>query len=93
MGFLGGASGKKPTCQCRIGGFTPWIKKIIWGRKWQPTPVSLPGESYGQRSLAGYVYRVAKSWSRLKDLARTHVCTRAHTHIYTESCKRLPWWC
>jgi len=28
--------------------------KILWRRKWQPTPVFLPGESHGQRSLAGY---------------------------------------
>ena len=30
------------------------VEKIPWGRTWQPTPVFLPGESYGQRSLAGY---------------------------------------
>ena len=30
------------------------INEIIWKRKWQPTPVFLPGESHGQRSLAGY---------------------------------------
>ena len=35
-------------------GFNPWIKKIPWRRKWQPTPVFLPGEFHGQRSLAGY---------------------------------------
>ena len=29
-------------------------KKILWRREWQPTPVFLPGESHGQRSLAGY---------------------------------------
>ena len=34
--------------------FDPWVKKILWRRKWQPTPVFLPGESHGQRSLAGY---------------------------------------
>ena len=35
--------------------FDPWIWKIPWGRKWQPTPVFLPGESsHGQSSLAGY---------------------------------------
>ena len=35
--------------------FNPWIGKIPpWRRKWQPTPVFLPGESHGQRSLAGY---------------------------------------
>ena len=31
-----------------------WVQKIPWRRKWQPTPVFLPGESHGQRSLAGY---------------------------------------
>ena len=32
----------------------PWVKKIPWRRAWQPTPVFLPGESHGQRSLGGY---------------------------------------
>ena len=36
------------------------IKEIIWRRKWQPTPVFLPGESHGQRSLAGYSLRGLK---------------------------------
>ena len=35
-------------------GFNPWVGKIPWRRAWQPTPVFLHGESYGQRSLAGY---------------------------------------
>ena len=47
-------SGEEPTCQCRKHGFNPWVKKILWRRKWQPTPIFLPGKSYGQRSLAGY---------------------------------------
>ena len=34
--------------------FDPWIRKIPWSRKWQPTPIFLPGESHGQRSLLGY---------------------------------------
>ena len=53
----GGASGKELTCQCRRHkrhGFNPCIGKIPWRRKWQPTSALLPGESYGQRSLAGY---------------------------------------
>ena len=33
--------------------FDPWVRKIPWRRAWQPTPVFLPGESHGQRSLAG----------------------------------------
>ena len=34
--------------------FRPWVGKVPWTRKWQPTPVFLPGESHGQRSLVGY---------------------------------------
>ena len=34
--------------------FDPFIGKIPWRRKWQPTPVFLPGKAHGQRSLAGY---------------------------------------
>ena len=35
-------------------GFYPWVGKIPWRRKWQPTPIFLPGESHGQRSLVAY---------------------------------------
>ena len=38
----------------RDWGFDPWVRKIPWRRKGQPTPVFLPGESHGQRNLAGY---------------------------------------
>jgi len=37
----------------RRPGFNPWVGKIRWRRKWLPTPVFLPGESHGQKSLAG----------------------------------------
>ena len=46
-------SSKEPFCQCRRHGFSSWIGKISWIRKWQPTPVLLPGNSHGQRSLVG----------------------------------------
>ena len=49
-------SGNEPTRQCRRHkrcGFNPWVGKIPWRRAWQPTPVFLPGESHGQRSLVG----------------------------------------
>ena len=39
---------------CRRRGFSPWVGKIPCRRAWQTTPVFLPGESYGQKSLAGY---------------------------------------
>ena len=35
-------------------GFDSWVRKIPWRRKWQPTPVFLPGKSQEQRGLAGY---------------------------------------
>ena len=47
-------SGKESACQCRRLGFYPWVGKIPWRRKWQLTPVFLPGRSHEQRSLAGY---------------------------------------
>ena len=34
--------------------FKPWARKMPWRRAWQPAPAFLPGESQGQRSLAGY---------------------------------------
>ena len=34
--------------------FDPWVGKILWRKKWQPTPVFLPAKFHGQRSLAGY---------------------------------------
>ena len=48
LSIPGGASGKKPTCQCRRhkrGKFSPWVRKIPWRRAWQSIPVFLPGES------------------------------------------------
>ena len=45
--------------QCGRPGFDPWVGKIPWRKKWQPTPVFLPRESHGWRSLVGY-----SPWSR-----------------------------
>ena len=68
----GGTSGKEPTCQPRRHGrrrVNPWVGKIPWRRAWQPTPVFLPGESHGQRSLAGQ-----SPWDR-KELDTTEQLT------------------
>ena len=51
-------------------GFDPWVGKIPWRRTSQPTPVFLPGESHGQRCLAGYSPWSRKSWTRLKLLTK-----------------------
>ena len=48
-------------------GFDLWVGKISWRRAGQPTPVFLPGESYGQRSLVG-----DSPW-RHKELSTTEV--------------------
>ena len=54
QGFPGGSVGKESACKCRRHRFDPWVRKFLEGRKWQATPVFLPGESHGQRSLEGY---------------------------------------
>ena len=48
-----GSNGKRTCLQCRRPGFNPSVGKIPWRRKWQPTPVLLPGEFHGQRSPLG----------------------------------------
>ena len=49
-------NGKESSCQSRRHkrhGFAPWVEKIPWSRKWQPTPVFLPGKSHEHRILVG----------------------------------------
>ena len=65
--------GKEPACQCRRHkrcGFNSWVRKIPWRRAWQPTPVVLPGESDGQRNLAGY-----SPWGHKELDTAEHACT------------------
>ena len=50
----GGSDGKTVCFQCARPGFDPWVGKIPWRRKWQPTPVLLPGKFHGWRYLVGY---------------------------------------
>ena len=70
-GFPGGTSGKEPACQRRHKrhGFNLWVGTIPWNRKWQSTPVFLPGESQGQRSWQATTHRVTKSQTWLKWLS------------------------
>ena len=60
-------SSKESGCQWKRHGFYPWVRKFPWRRKWQPTPVFLPGNSHGQRSLVGYSLqgckRVSHDWA------------------------------
>ena len=65
-GFPGGSDSKESACDVRPG-FDPWVGKIPWRRKWLLTPVFLPGESHGQRSLASYSPWDSKSRTWLSD--------------------------
>ena len=79
----GGANGKESTYQCRklkrCGrcGFSPWVGKIPWRRKWQPFPVFLPGESHGQRSLAGH-----SPWGRKESDTTAVTVSNGSSHQY-----------
>ena len=53
-GLSGWLSCKKSACQCRRHRLSLWVGKMPWRRKWQSTPVFLPGKSYRERSLASY---------------------------------------
>ena len=71
-GFPGGTSGKEPACQCRRckrHRFDPWVGKIPWRRKWQPTPVFLIGESHGRGTWQATVHRITPSQAPLRWLS------------------------
>ena len=52
--------------------FNPWVGKMPWRRRWQPSPAFLPGESHGQRSLAGYSPWGRKESDRMEAPKHTH---------------------
>ena len=74
-------------CQCRRHErlrFDPWVRKLSWRRKWQPTPVFLPGEFHEQRSLAGYSPWGCKELDMTEWLS-THACKNDPSrHTYTQ---------
>ena len=84
--------GKESACnvgdclQYRRRGFDPWVRKIPWKRKWQPTPVFLPGESHRQRNLAGYTVH---GGCKELDTMAPHSSTLAWKIPWTEEPGRL----
>ena len=56
-------SGKESTSQCRRRRFSPWVRKIPWSRKWQLTPIFLPGESHERGVCWAILHMVSKSWT------------------------------
>ena len=59
-------------------GFDPWVRKIPWGRKWQTTPVFLPGKFHGQQSLTGY-----SPWGHKESDTTELLTEHMSTNIYT----------
>ena len=97
-----GASRKDSACQCRRHkkhAFDPWVRKIPWSRKWQPTPVFLPGKSHGQRILVGYsprgrkesdtterLYFTSLYSSKYKPMIFISFCSKG-TYVWNASCR------
>ena len=73
-GFPGGSDCKESACSAGVQVSIPG--KISWRREWLPTPVFLPEEFHGQRSLVGY-----SRWDR-KELDTTECLTHTHTHTH-----------
>ena len=74
-GFPCSSVGKESARLFRRPGFKSWVRKIPWRRKWQPTPVILPGKSHGYRSLVN-----CSPWGR-KELGTTERLTL--TYLYS----------
>ena len=80
-------SGKESTCQRRRRKrfrFNPWVGKIPWSRKWQPTPVFLPRKFQGQRNLAGY-----SPWGHRESDMTEHTHTHTHTLKFWNECDNM----
>ena len=80
MGFPGGAVVKNPPANAGDvrRGYDPWVGKIPWSRKLQPTPISLTRKLQGQGSLEGY-----SPWghTELETTEHTHTHTCTHTYM------------
>ena len=65
--------------QCRRPGFDSWVGQIPWRRKWQPTPVFLPGKSNGPRSLVG-----CRPWGRKESDTTERLHFHFHFRVYAQ---------
>ena len=78
----GDTSGKELSYQCWGWGFIPWVRKIPCRRAWQSTPVFLPGESHGQRSLVGYNPKSCRKLDTTEVTLHAHsICITIHVDI------------
>ena len=88
-GFLGGSVvKKKSSCQSRRHKFNPWVRKILWRKKWQPILVLfLPGNPMDRGAWWATFHGVVKSRTWLSDWAqslnKTPLITQNKTHTST----------
>ena len=89
MGLPGGSDGKESICNAGDTGWAPGLGRFPWRRKWQPTPVFLPMNPHGQRSLVGYSPKGHKELDMIEQCG-----THAHTENSVNSTYRdfLGWW-
>ena len=83
--FPGDSCGNKFTCQCRRCkwlGFDPWVSKIPWNRKCQPTPVFLPRKFHGQRNPWSTVPGATESQTWLSDWAHSTLSTYLSIYLW-----------
>ena len=86
-------SGYRIRLQCRSNrrcGFVPWVRKISWRRKWQPTPVFLPGNPMDRGAWRATVHGVAQNWTRLSDWACVHIIAIVLTPFLASELLFLP---
>ena len=67
-GFPAGSDSKEFACIAKDLGSISGSGRFPWRKKWQPTPVFLPGEFHGQRSLVGYSPWVRKELDMTEQL-------------------------
>ena len=104
-GFPGGVSDKEPACQCmrpKRCRFDPWVRKILWRRAWQPTPVFLPENPMDRGAWWAIVHsgvadsypvccrmsRVVPGVCSLDSSSTLPIGTHTHTHTYTQNVSR-----
>ena len=85
------AQAVKSIClQCRRPRLDPWVKKIPWRRRWQPTAVLLPGESHGWKSLVGYNPWGRKESDTTERLHFHFLSTLIRASLVAQRVKHLP---
>ena len=88
MGFPVGSAVKNPPANAGDEGLIPGSGRSPWRRAWQPTPVFLPGESHGQRSLVGYGSWGCKESDKTERLNNYKMCVWLN-NIFQSKCKSV----